>query len=69
VDYLLADPTRARAALSWQPKVLFADLVKIMMDADLELAGLECPGEGKKIVEERFGDWHAWEHQVVSMDK
>ncbi len=69
VDYLLADPTKAREALNWKPKVLFNDLVKIMMDADLELMGLECPGEGVKIVEERFGDWHAWEHQVVSMDK
>ncbi len=69
VDYLLADPTKAREALNWKPKVLFDDLVKIMMDADLELAGLECPGEGMKIVKERFGDWHAWEHQVVSMDK
>ena len=69
VDYLLADPAKARAALDWKPKVLFTDLVKIMMDADLELAGLECPGEGKKVVEERFGDWHAWEHQVVSMER
>ncbi len=69
VDYLLADPTKAREALDWKPKVLFADLVKIMMDADLELAGLECPGEGKKVITERFGDWHTWDQQVVSMER
>jgi GDPmannose 4,6-dehydratase len=47
--------------------VLFKDLVRIMVDADLELMGLSSPGEGKKVVEEHFGDWHRWEHQVVSM--
>jgi GDPmannose 4,6-dehydratase len=35
VDYLLADPSRARAVLRWQPSVSFADLVRIMVDADL----------------------------------
>jgi GDPmannose 4,6-dehydratase len=35
VDLLLADPTRARTELGWQPKVDFAVLVKMMVDADL----------------------------------
>ena len=34
-----------------------------------ELVGLEAPGEGKKIVEEKFDDWHNWEDQVVSMGR
>jgi GDPmannose 4,6-dehydratase len=67
VDLLLSDPSKAKKELQWQPKVLFKDLVRIMVDADLELLGLSSPGEGKKVVEERFGDWHRWEHQVVSM--
>lgn len=67
VDLLLSDPSKAIKELKWQPKVLFKDLVRIMVDADLELLGLPFPGEGKKIVEERFGDWHRWEDQVVSM--
>ncbi|HOH21572.1 MAG TPA: GDP-mannose 4,6-dehydratase [Anaerolineaceae bacterium] len=69
VDFLLADPTRARSELDWQPKVTFRDLVRIMVDADLELQGLPMPGEGRKILEERFGGWHRWEHQVVSMER
>lgn len=69
VDYLLADPSKARKQLNWQPRVKFHELVRIMVDADLELAGLECPGEGKKIMAERFQDWHRWEHQVVSMER
>jgi GDPmannose 4,6-dehydratase len=35
VDLLLADPTRAKTELGWEPKVDFAGLVKMMVDADL----------------------------------
>ncbi|MDR0869127.1 MAG: GDP-mannose 4,6-dehydratase [Planctomycetota bacterium] len=69
VDYLLADPRKAREKLGWQPRVKFHELVQIMMDADLELLGLPCPGEGKKVVAERFdGNWHHWGRAVVSME-
>jgi len=43
--------------------------VRIMVDADMELAGLESPGEGKVILEKHHGAWHRWEQQVVSMDQ
>ncbi|MCA1954923.1 MAG: GDP-mannose 4,6-dehydratase [Anaerolinea sp.] len=69
VDYLFSDPSRAREELGWQPKVHFHELVRIMVDADLELQGLPCPGEGKKILKERFTGWHRWEDQVVSMER
>jgi GDPmannose 4,6-dehydratase len=49
--------------------VKFHELVRIMIDADLELIGLPNPGEGKKIMDERFNGWHRWEHQVVSMER
>jgi GDPmannose 4,6-dehydratase len=42
-------------------------LVRIMVDADLELIGLESPGEGAKIIEKHHGEWHRWNSQVVSM--
>jgi GDPmannose 4,6-dehydratase len=67
VDYLMADYSRAREALGWEPRVCFKDLVRIMVDADLELLGLQSPGEGKKILETHHGKWHRWEHQVISM--
>ena len=69
VDYLLSDPSRAKQQLSWSPRVHFYELVRIMVDADLELAGQPCPGEGRRILEERFTGWHRWEHQVVSMER
>lgn len=38
VDLLMGDPAKAKKQLSWEPKVHFKDLVKIMVDADLALA-------------------------------
>jgi len=36
VDLLVADPSKAREKLGWQPKVAFKQLVEMMVDADLE---------------------------------
>jgi GDPmannose 4,6-dehydratase len=69
VDYLLADPEKANNLLGWQPKVQFQELARIMIDADLELEGLTAPGEGQRVVAEKFGDWHDWQHQVISMGR
>jgi GDPmannose 4,6-dehydratase len=69
VDYLMADASHARDTLEWKPKVCFHDLVRIMVDADLELAGLPCLGEGRSILEKCFEGWHRWEHQVISMER
>src|SRR5258705_1415001 len=35
-DTLLADASRARTGLGWMPKVSFEELVKMMVDADME---------------------------------
>jgi GDPmannose 4,6-dehydratase len=37
VDYLLGDPHKAKAKLGWQPKLTFEELVKRMVDYDLQL--------------------------------
>jgi len=68
VDYLMADASKAKEMLNWKPKVRFQELVRIMVDADLELAGLDSPGEGKNILAEKFDGWHQWKDQVVSME-
>jgi GDPmannose 4,6-dehydratase len=69
VDFLLADPSLAKKELGWAPKLRFHELVRIMVDADMELLNLQCPGEGRKIIEENFGGWHRWEDQVISMGR
>ena len=42
VDLLIGDPAKAKKQLGWEPKVKFKELVKIMTEADLELAKREA---------------------------
>jgi GDPmannose 4,6-dehydratase len=37
VDALLADPSKARRELGWEARTPFEDLVRIMVEADLEV--------------------------------
>ena len=60
---LRADYAKARKVLGWESRVYFRDLVRVMVDADLEMAGLQSPGEGRMILEKFHGRWHRWENQ------
>ena len=57
VDFLLADASKAKKVLGWEPRVVFKELVKIMVDADMERAGLTPPGEGEKILLDKDINW------------
>jgi GDPmannose 4,6-dehydratase len=48
VDLLLADPSKARRQLGWTPKVGFAELVAMMVDADLERLAAATPLAGAR---------------------
>ena len=50
VELLVADSTKARNKLGWQPKVTFNELARIMVDADMEAIGLKTSSEGKAIL-------------------
>lgn len=41
VEYLRGDAGKAKKILGWQPKVKFQELVKIMLEADMKLVGLD----------------------------
>jgi GDPmannose 4,6-dehydratase len=41
VDALRGDPTKARAVLGWEPRLTFAELVKMMVEHDFDLAPRE----------------------------
>lgn len=41
IEHLVGDPTKARNLLGWTSKVSFRDLVKMMVDSDMELARQE----------------------------
>ena len=43
VDLLVGDPSKAKRQLGWEPKTRFADLVKIMVDADLQTLSAKTP--------------------------
>jgi GDPmannose 4,6-dehydratase len=67
VDVLIADPSKARVKLGWQSRIGFRDLVAIMVDADVEAAGLTPRGEGKAVLEQKIGHWNRWQNSVTSM--
>lgn len=69
VDVLLADTSKAKKKLGWEPKVTFKELVRIMVDADLEASGLQAIGEGKEIMKRKFSGWHQWNNSVAAAIK
>ena len=54
VEVLVGDARKAKEKLGWEPKVKFDDLVKIMIDSDFRKLGIESPGEGDRIIKEKF---------------
>lgn len=57
VPFLQADPSEAKRRLGWETRVRFPELVRIMMDADLEAVGLPAPGEGKRAIAGGRFEW------------
>lgn len=57
VDALIGDASRAREELGWEPRVSFSELVRIMVDADMEALGLEIIGEGQALLKGKGLDW------------
>ncbi len=57
VDFLLADSSKAKQILGWEPQILFADLVKIMVDFDLLLVGIEPQFQGFKVAKQKGFGW------------
>jgi len=58
VEVLKADPSKAKRILNWTARISFEDLIKIMVDVDLEAIGLSSPGVGKKILKEKRLAWN-----------
>ena len=54
VNGLVADAAKAKKKLNWCPKIIFKDLIKIMVDAEMRAIGLNPIGEGDKILKEKF---------------
>ncbi|MGQ9571364.1 MAG: GDP-mannose 4,6-dehydratase, partial [Thermodesulfovibrionales bacterium] len=53
VEFLQADITKAKTRLGWVPRTAFDELIKIMVDYDMKMAGLTPIGEGIKACEKK----------------
>ena len=49
-EALMANASKAKIHLGWESKVTFKELIRIMVDADMEAMGLKPIGEGKIIL-------------------
>ena len=58
VDYLLGDSSKAKKELGWTPKTSFSDLVKMMVDEDIENAKKD------KVLIENNLLYPTWEHPI-----
>jgi len=56
VESLIGDFSKAKNKLKWEAKIKFDELVKIMIDSDFRHLNLTPPGEGDKIIKEKFSD-------------
>lgn len=55
VDLLIGDPTTTKKKLNWEPSVNFEQLVKLMVDADLEALGITPPKtQGERIQDNAY---------------
>jgi GDPmannose 4,6-dehydratase len=56
VEHLLGDPSKAKKELNWESQTSFEDLIKMMIDADLDLA------KSEKVLMEKNLLKPTWEH-------
>ncbi len=63
VDYLKADISKAKKQLGWEPKVSFTELVRLMVDHDLNSNNILPPGKGVESVESKGINWT--KHKLV----
>lgn len=66
VACLTADTEATRRKLGWAHKVTFRELVRIMVDADMEAVGVTPAGEGKRILEDKFPGRRYWAPEAVA---
>jgi len=56
IDCLLGDFSRAREKLGWAPRTRFRDLVRIMVDADIQLLEDSLSGQAERRMSARAGE-------------
>lgn len=57
VDHLQADPSKAKKVLNWNSKIEVNDLVRIMIDYELECQGIKDPDSNRDFLKQNELDW------------
>jgi GDPmannose 4,6-dehydratase len=57
VDALCANTSKAQKVLGWRPQLRFQDLVRVMVDADMQAIGLQPPGKGIELLKANTYGW------------
>ncbi len=60
VNNLEANSEKAKKAIQWNPKVSFENIIKIMIDSDMQELGLTPIGEGKNFLDENCNIWYPY---------
>ena len=60
VPHLQANASKARAELGWEPKTDVRHLIEIMVDADMDVIGVESPGKGRAWAFRDGVPWYKW---------
>lgn len=58
VEVLIGDSSKAKKIIGWKPQIVCKDLARIMIDADFRALQLTPPGDGDRIIAEKFP--HRW---------
>lgn len=66
VSMLVADTSKAQKELGWKPRLSFREVVRVMVDYDVAAMGLEPPGEGRRILEQKGSAWERWDVGVLA---
>jgi len=66
VPMLVADSSKAKRDFGWEPRIRFNDVVRVMVDYDVAALGLQPPGEGRKVLEQRGFGWERWDTGILA---
>jgi len=64
VNSLEANSEKAKENLQWNPKVSFENILKIMIDSDMQELGLTPIGEGKSFIGENYNIWYPYNNKL-----
>lgn len=69
VPMLVANSSKAKKDFGWRPRISFKELVRVMVDYDVAALGLQPPGEGRKVLEQKGFGWDRWDTGILAAQR